>query len=108
MDDSELITSLNTYLSTQDNTPITSLHSFYTQNIRDSLVLHNRSMADLMVQAYVGRYFMRSGERLVVSLANGRINRREMYPEIKNTLFEMMIVVAMATLTYVLVKTRGD
>jgi tetratricopeptide (TPR) repeat protein len=38
-----------------------------------------------------------------VSLANKRINRREMYPEIRHTLLEMMLVVAMATLAYVLV-----
>ena len=108
MDDAELIASLNTHLQTQDNTPITKLHSFFTNTLRESILLHNQSQADLMVQAYVGRYFMRSGERLVVSLANGRLNRRELYPEIKNTLMEMMLVITMATLAYVLVKAAED
>jgi hypothetical protein len=41
---------------------------------------------------------------MVVSLANKRINRRELYPEIRHTLLEMMLVVAMGTLAYVLVR----
>jgi hypothetical protein len=32
------------------------------------------------------------------------MTRREAYPEIKHTLLEMMLVVAMATLAYVLIK----
>jgi hypothetical protein len=40
----------------------------------------------------------------MVSLANHRVTRREMYPEIRHTLLEMMLVVAMATLAFVLVK----
>jgi hypothetical protein len=72
--------------------------------LRDSILLHNNSQAELMVQAFIGRYFLRSGERVMVSLANKRMARREIYPEIKHTLLEMMLVVAMATLAYVLVK----
>lgn len=104
MDETALINSLNAHLSTEDSTPITAASSFFQSNLRDSVALHNQSYSDLLVQAYVGRYFMRSGERMVVSLANKRINRREMYPEIRHTLLEMMLVVAMATLAYVLVR----
>ena len=75
--------------------------------MRDSIVLHNQSQAELLVQAYVGRYFMRSGERLVVSLANKRINRRDLYPEIRHTLLEMMLVVSIATLAYILVQASA-
>jgi hypothetical protein len=108
MDEMSLINSLNAYLSTEDSTPITPASSFFQTTLRDSIALHNQSYTDLLVQAYVGRYFMRSGERMVVSLANKRINRREMYPEIRHTLLEMMLVVAMATLAYVLVRLDVD
>ncbi len=103
-DEMALINSLNSHLSTEDSIPITSASSFFQSTLRDSIVLHNQSYTDLLVQAYVGRFFLRSGERMVVSLANKRINRREMYPEIRHTLLEMMLVVAMATLAYVLVR----
>ena len=104
MDEAALIDSLNNHLITEDGAPISPASSLFTTVLRDSLMLHNQSYADLMVQAYVGRYFMRSGERVVVSLANKRIRRRQMYAEIRHTLLEMMLVVAMATLAYVLVK----
>jgi hypothetical protein len=104
MNDTDLIGAVNTYLSTEDSTPITPISPFFQTALRDSILLHNQSQADLLVQAYIGRYFLRSGERMVVSLANKRINRRELYPEIKHTLLEMMLVVAMGTLAYVLVR----
>lgn len=104
MDETSLIDSLNMHLSTEDSTPITSASAYFQSTLKDSILLHNQSQADLLVQAYIGRYFMRSGERVVVSLANKRINRRELYPEIKHTLLEMMLVVAMGTLAYVLVR----
>ena len=104
MDDSSLLDSLNLHVTTEDSTPITYASSFFQGVLKDSLLLHNQSQADLLVQAYIGRYFLRSGERVVVSLANKRVNRREMYPEIRHTLLEMMLVAAMATLAYVLVK----
>jgi hypothetical protein len=72
--------------------------------LRDSILLHNHTQAEMMVQAFIGRYFIRSGEKVLVSLANKRMSKRENYPEIKHTLLEMMLVVAMATLAYVLVK----
>lgn len=104
MDDGALTEALNLHLITEDHMPITTASSFFQHTLRDSLVLHNQSQAQLLVQAYIGRYFLRSGERVVVSLANKRINRRELYPEIRHTLLEMMLLVAMATLAYVLVK----
>jgi hypothetical protein len=104
MDDASLASALNAYVGTEDSTPITPFTSFYVSTLRDSILLHNQSQAELLVQAYVGRYFLRSGERLVVSLANKRIKRREMYPEIRHTLLEMMLVVSIATLAYVLVR----
>ena len=104
MDDSLLLDSLNQHVTTEDSTPITYASSFFQGVLKDSVLLHNQSQADLLVQAYIGRYFLRSGERIVVSLANKRVNRREMYPEIRHTLLEMMLVAAMATLAYVLVK----
>ena len=104
MDDAEILASLNQYISTEDSTPVTAASSFYQNMLRDSIMLHNHTQADHLVQAFLGRYFIRSGERVVVSLANKRMARREMYPEIKHTLLEMMLVVAMATLGYVLVK----
>lgn len=107
MDDASLVASLNSHVVTEDATPITQLSSFYLATLRDSILMHNQSQADLLVQAYVGRYFMRSGERLVVSLANRRVKRRELYPEIRHTLLEMMLVVSIATLAYVLVRAVG-
>ena len=107
MDDDALLVSLNQYLHTKDSTPITQASTFFQTALKDSILLHNQSQTDLLVQAYIGRYFLRSGERIVVSLANRRINRRELYPEIRHTLLEMMLVVAMATLAYVLVKGSG-
>lgn len=104
MDDVMLLEALNEHLVTEDNIPITAASSFFQGVLKDSITLHNQSQADLLVQAYIGRFFLRSGERMVVSLANKRINRREMFPEIKHTLLEMMLVVAMGTLAYVLVK----
>jgi hypothetical protein len=102
------VDALNAHLITEDSTPITPASSFFQTALRDSLLLHNQSQADLMVQAFVGRYFMRSGERLVVSLANKRLKRREIYPEIRHALLEMMLVVAMATLAYVLVRLNAE
>jgi len=104
MDEMSLINALNMHLSTEDATPITPASAYFQTALKDSILLHNQSQADLLVQAYVGRYFLRSGERMVVSLAHRRINRREMYPEIRHTLLEMMLVVAMGTLAYVLVR----
>ena len=104
MDDGSLLDSLNQHVTTEDSTPITYASSFFQAVLKDSVLLHNQSHADLLVQAYIGRYFIRSGERIVISLANKRVNRREMYPEIRHTLLEMMLVAAMATLAYVLVK----
>ena len=107
MDDETLVTALNLYVNTEDLTPITPFSSFYLTTLRDSILLHNQSQASLLVQAYVGRYFLRSGEQLVVSLANKRINRREMYPAIRNTLLEMMLVLSIATLAYILVRASS-
>ena len=107
MDDSVLSAALNRYVSTEDSTPITPYSSFYLTTLRDGILLHNQSQAELLVQAFVGRYFLRSGEQLVVSLANKRINRRELYPEIRRTLLEMMLVVSIATLAFVLVRANA-
>jgi len=107
MDDLSLATALNLYVNTEDSTPITPFSAFYLSTLRDSILLHNQSQPELLVQAYVGRYFLRSGERLVVSLANKRVNRREMYPEIRHTLLEMMLVVSIATLAYILVRASA-
>ncbi len=104
MDEDALLALLSQYLHTEDSIPTTSASTFFQNALRESILLHNQSQADLLVQAYVGRYFLRSGEKLFVSLANKRINRRELYPEIRHTLLEMMLVVAMATLAYVLVR----
>jgi hypothetical protein len=107
MDDISLSSALNLYVSTEDSTPITPFSSFYLSTLSDSIILHNQSQAELLVQAYVGRYFLRSGERLVVSLAHKRVNRREMYPEIRHTLLEMMLVVSIATLAYILIRASA-
>lgn len=107
MEDTEILNTLNEYISTEDNTPITIASSFYQNMLRKSITLHNQTHAELLVQAFIGRYFIRSGEQVIISLANKRIARREMYPEIKHTLLEMMLVVAMATLGYVLVKLNA-
>jgi hypothetical protein len=42
-----------------------------------------------------------------VSLANKHVHRRELYPELRRTLLEMMLVVSIATLAYVLVHTSA-
>jgi hypothetical protein len=107
MDDQSLATALNAYISTEDSTPITPFSSYYLSTLRDSITLHNHSQAELLVQAYIGRYFLRSGERLVVSLANKRVNRREIYPEIRHTLLEMMLVISIATLAYILMRANA-
>lgn len=107
MDESSLVDSLNTYLITEDATPITPMSSFFQTVLKDSLLLHNQSQTDLLVQAYIGRYFLRSGERVVVSLANRRIKRKEVFLEAKHTLLEMMLVVVTATLAYVLVRLES-
>ena len=104
MDDASVVSALNLYLDTEDSTSITPFSSFYLSTLRDSIMLHNQSLPELLVQAYIGRYFLRSGERMVVSLANKRVNRRELYPAIRHTLLEMMLVVSIATLAYVLVR----
>ena len=107
MDDASLVTALNLHVGTEDATPITEFSSYYLNTLRDGILLHNQTQPDLLVQAYVGRYFLRSGERLMVSLANKHIHRREQYPEIRRTLLEMMLVVSVATLAYVLVRTSA-
>jgi hypothetical protein len=107
MDDTEILSSLNYYVTTEDSTPVTLASSFYKNMLRDSILLHNNSQSELLVQAFIGRYFIRSGERVMISLANKRMTRRESYPEIKHTLLEMMLVMAMATLAYVLVKLNS-
>jgi hypothetical protein len=107
MDDASIVSALNQYVNTEDSTPVTQFSSYYLSSLRDSVLLHNHSQSELLVQAYIGRYFMRSGERLVVSLANKRVNRRELYPEIRHTLLEMMLVVSIATLAYILVRASA-
>jgi hypothetical protein len=105
MDELVLVSSLNAFVTTEDSTPITPFSAFYLSTLRDSIILHNQSQADLLVQAYVGRYFIRSGERLVISLANRRISRKDLFPEIRHTLLEMMLVVSIATLAFILVRS---
>ena len=78
MDDDSLINSLNQFLITEDSTPITAASSFFQNALKESILLHNQSYTDILVQAYIGRYFLRSGEQMVVSLANRRIHRREL------------------------------
>ena len=102
MDDSVILESLNRYILTEDSTPILQESLFYTSVLRGSLLMHNQSYADVAVQAYIGRYFIQSGERLVVSLANKRLRKRELYSEVRHTLLEMMLTVAIVTLAYVL------
>lgn len=104
MDEVALLDAVNAHMITEDSTPITAASSFFQTALRDSLLLHNQSQADLMVQAFVGRYFLRSGEHLVVSLANKHLKRRDQFREITHTLLEMMLVVAMATMAYLVVK----
>lgn len=108
MDDAAVASALNLYVDTEDATLVTPFSTYYMSTLRDSILLHNQSQAELLVQAYVGRYFMRSGERLVVSLANRRVKRREIYPEIRHTLLEMMLVVSIATLAYILVRASAS
>jgi hypothetical protein len=108
MDDAAVASALNLYVDTEDATLVTPFSTYYMSTLRDSILLHNQSHAELLVQAYVGRYFMRSGERLVVSLANRRVKRREIYPEIRHTLLEMMLVVSIATLAYILVRASAS
>ena len=100
----DVIAALNKYMPTEDNTPITRHSLFYRNTLWEEIVRQNQTHAELIVQAYIGRVLMQSGERLVASLAHGRLNRRELYPEVRHTLLEMMLVVAMATLAYVLLK----
>ena len=107
MDDALLTSALNLYVPTEDSTPITPFSSYYLSTLRDGVLLHNHSQAELLVQAFVGRYFLRSGERVVVSLANKRVNRRELYPEVRRTLLEMMLVISIATLAFVLVRSSA-
>lgn len=101
-----LVSACNAHLATEDGTPITADSSFFKDILSRNVVLHNQTFPELMVQAYVGRYFMHSGERIIVSLANKRVRRREIYEEIRHTMLEMMLVVTMATLAYVLVKAE--
>jgi hypothetical protein len=104
MDEMQLITALNQNLATEDGTMITPESSFYKTTLLNSILLHNSSQAELLVQAFIGRFLQRNGEKLVVSLANHKLRRREMYQEVKHTFLEMMLVVALTTLAYVLLK----
>ena len=85
---------------TEDSTPVTVASSFFQTALRESLLLHNQSQADLIVQGLQAATFwpkiLGSGERLVVSLADKHIT---------HTLLEMMLVVAMTTLAYLVAKT---
>ena len=104
--DTELVGALNLYLATEDGTMITTDSSFYKNTLLDSLMLHNTSQAELLVQAFIGRFLHRSGEKLVVSLANHKMRRREMYQEVKHAFLEMMLVVALTTLAFVLLRKQ--
>jgi len=106
-DDFDVLMALNRYIPTEDNSPITIYSPYFRSTLRESIVLHNLTYGELLVQAYVGRMLMNSGERLVASLAHGRLRRWELVPEVRHTLLEMMLVVAMATLAYVLLKKGG-
>ena len=68
--DAELIPVLNAYFSTEDGTVIVAESGFYCNTLMDSIILHKVSQAELMVQAYIGRFMYRSRERLVVSLGS--------------------------------------
>ena len=103
-DSLDLITALNKFVPTEDNAPITYNSPFFRGTLWNEVVRHNQTNAEILVQAYIGRMFMDSGERLIASLAHGRLRRRELLPRVRHTLLEMMLVVAMATLAYVLLK----
>ena len=103
-DEFDVLMALNRYIPTEDHSPITNYSPFFRTTLMDSITLHNHTYGELLVQAYVGRTLMNSGERLVASLAHGRLRRRELLPQVRHTLLEMMLVVAMATLAYVLLK----
>ncbi len=104
MDDDQLVSALNQYIATEDGSMITTESSFYKLTLTNSILLHNASYPELLVQAFIGRFLQRSGEKLVVSLANHKLRRREMYQEVKHTFLEMMLVVALTTLAFVLLK----
>jgi hypothetical protein len=57
----------------------------------------------MMVQAYVGRYFLGAGERLVLSAVTGRLSPRQIYTDIRETMLQVMLMVAIATLAFILV-----
>ena len=101
-DDIAILESVNRYILTEDNTPILQESLFYSSVLRNSLLMHNQSYANVAVQAYIGRYFIQSGERVIVSLANKRLRKKDMYSEVRHTLLEMMLTVAIVTLAYVL------
>jgi hypothetical protein len=100
----DVVNALNKYLPTEDNTPITPFSPYFRSTLWSDVMNHNQTQADIVVQAFIGRMLMNSGERLVASLAHGRLRRRELVPHVRHTLLEMMLVVAMATLAYVLLK----
>ena len=54
MDETELITALNQYLATEDGTMITTESNFYKLTLMNSVMLHNASYPELLVQAFIG------------------------------------------------------
>ena len=107
MDDAALVDACNLHMTTEDGTPITTASSFFQAVLKNNVLLHNHSQAEILVQAFVGRYLMHSGEKMVISLANKRVKRREHSTQIQNTLLEMMLVVTIVTMAYVLVKLHS-
>lgn len=102
----DILTALNRYIPTEDSSPITHYSPFFRTTLLYDVAHHNHTYGELLVQAYVGRTLMNSGETLVASLAHGRLRRRELLPHVRHTLLEMMLVVAMATLAYVLLQKK--
>jgi hypothetical protein len=100
----DVVNALNRYVPTEDSTPITPLSPYFRSTLWHDVAEHNQTQADIVVQAFIGRMLMSSGEQLIASLAHGRLRRRELVPHVRHTLLEMMLVVAMATLAYVLLK----
>ena len=104
MDALDVVNALNRYVPTEDSAPITVITPYFSNTLWHDVIEHNQTQAELVVQAFVGRMLMSSGEQLVASLAHGRLRRRELVSHVRHTLLEMMLVVAMATLAYVLLK----
>jgi hypothetical protein len=96
--------SFNEYITTDDGSVVTASTPMLRRVVYDIAVNNVKSRYDLLMQAYVGRFLISSGEKVYASLVDRRMKKKDAYSSIRYVLLEIMLSITVAALIFVLSK----